>query len=61
VHAAQWVAGLIVIEFGNGADRLPRIGGVAVLARDIQVAMGAMRPGGLRVRVRQLSGNQKQQ
>lgn len=61
VHAAQRVAGLIVIEFRNRADRLPRAGGVAVLARDIQVAMGAVGPGGLRARVPQRSGNQEQQ
>jgi hypothetical protein len=49
-----------VIEFGNGTNRLPRTGRVAVLARDIQVAVGAVRPGGLPVRVRQRPGKQEQ-
>lgn len=48
VHATQRIAGLIVIEFRNGANRLPGIGGMAVLARDIQVAVRAVRaPGSL--------------
>ena len=59
VHAPQRVAGLIVIEFGNGANRLPRVGGMAVLAGNIQVAMGAVGSGGLRVRS-QHPGNQEQ-
>lgn len=32
MHAAQWIAGLIVIEFGHRADRLPARIRVTVLA-----------------------------
>jgi len=39
VHAAQGIPCLVVIEFGNGADRLPRTRRVAVLARNIQIAV----------------------
>ncbi len=39
VHAAQRIPCLVVIEFGNGADRLPGTGRVAVLARNIQIAV----------------------
>jgi len=43
VHAAEWIAGLIMIEFGNTADGLPCAEGVAVLARDVEVSMRAAR------------------
>ena len=41
VHAAQRKLGLIVIKFGNAANRLPRGKGVAVLAGEIQVSVRA--------------------
>ncbi len=43
MHTAQRVARLVVIEFRNGSDRLPGVGRMAILARDIQVAMWAVR------------------
>jgi len=43
VHAAQRIAGVIVIEFRNGANRPPRIGRVAILAWSVQVAVRTMR------------------
>jgi len=46
VHAAQRVLRLIVIEFGNRSDRFPRTCRVAVLARDVQIAVRAMRATG---------------
>lgn len=39
VHASEWVSRLIVIEFRNGADGSPSIGGVAVLARYVQISV----------------------
>ena len=49
VHAAQRIARLVVVELRNGADRLPAIRGVAVLAWDGQIAVWTMRAfGGLR-------------
>ena len=39
VHAAQGIFRLVVIEFRNGADRSPRICGVAVLASQVQIAV----------------------
>lgn len=39
VKAAQRIFRLVVIEFRNGADRLPANRGVAVLARDRQIAV----------------------
>jgi hypothetical protein len=41
--AAQWVAGGVVVEFRHRPDGFPSDGGMAVLARDGQVAMGASR------------------
>ncbi len=35
VHAAQRIFRLIVIEFGDGANRLPCAGGMTVLARNV--------------------------
>lgn len=43
VQATQRVAGCIVIKFRNGPDGFPSDRGVAVLAGDGQVAMGASR------------------
>lgn len=34
MHTAKWIPGLVVVELGNGADRLPTRIGMAVLARD---------------------------
>lgn len=45
VHASQRVFRLIVVEFRNGADRPPGVGGVAVLARYVQVSVRAVRAG----------------
>ena len=39
MHPEQRVTGLIVVEFRNCPDRLPRSRGVAVLTKNIQVAM----------------------
>lgn len=43
VHPAQGIAGSVVIEFGNRADRLPPNCGVAVLASNVQISMWASR------------------
>ena len=43
VHSAQRILRLVVIEFRNGANRLPRIRRVAVLAGDIQVSVRTVR------------------
>ena len=62
VHAAERIARLIVIELGNGADRLPAIRSVAILARYGQIAVRAARAfGGLRVRAYRESGKHKDQ
>lgn len=37
VHAPKGIFRLVMVEFWNGANRSPRIGGVAVLARYIQI------------------------
>ena len=42
VQAAQRVTGLVVIEFRNGANWLPALSGMAVLAGNIQIAVWAM-------------------
>lgn len=47
VHSAQGKLGLVVIKLGNIANRLPGGEGVAVLAGEIQVAVGTAR-GGIR-------------
>ena len=39
MKTAQGKASLVVIELGDGANRLPTGGSVAVLARDVQVSM----------------------
>lgn len=52
VHAAKRVAGLIVVEFRDRSDRLPRARGVAVLAGQVQAAVWTMRaPIALRLRL----------
>ncbi len=57
MHPTQWVFRLIVIEFGDSANRLPCVGGVAVLAGDIQISVRTMHPGRhLRVRASRESG-----
>jgi hypothetical protein len=43
VHPAQWILGLVVIEFRDGADRFPGVRGVAVLAGYVQASMRAAR------------------
>jgi len=42
VQAAQRVTGLVVIKLGNGANWLPALSGMTVLAGNIQIAMWAM-------------------
>ena len=42
VQAPQGISGFAMIEFGDGADRLPSGGGVAVFAGDSQRAVGAL-------------------
>jgi len=42
MHAAQGEFRQIVVELRHGADRLPSVNGVAVLAGEIQIAMRAM-------------------
>ena len=51
MQAAQRVARLVVIEFGNRADRLPRAGGMAVLAGNIKIPVRTVRTCRLRLRV----------
>lgn len=49
MHTAQGIAGLVVIEFRDGANRPPRIRRVTILARNIQIAVWAVRtPSSLR-------------
>jgi hypothetical protein len=43
VHAAQRVLGFAVVEFGNGANRAPTRGRVAVFAGDVQRTVRAAR------------------
>ena len=44
MHAAQRIPGLVVIKFGHGTDRFPSIRRMAVLAWEIQISVGTMRP-----------------
>lgn len=44
VQAAQRILRLIVIEFRNRANRSPCIGCVAILARNVEIAMRTVRP-----------------
>src|SRR5690242_9493948 len=41
VHPAQGIAGLVVVEFRNAADRFPSRKGMTILARNGQVAVRA--------------------
>lgn len=50
MHAPEWVPRLTVIEFGDGADRPPRVGGMAVLARYVEISVRTVRTGRLRLR-----------
>jgi hypothetical protein len=43
MQAAQRVLGFVVIELRHRADGLPSHRGMAVLTRDIQIAMGTSR------------------
>lgn len=45
VHAAQWITRLVMIEFGQIADWLPRRECMAVLARVRQISVRALRFG----------------
>ena len=45
VQAPQRVASLVVIELGDGADRLPALGSVAILTWNIQIAVRTARAG----------------
>ena len=40
VHSPQWIAGVVVIELGDGADRLPTRKRVTVLTRDGEGPVG---------------------
>jgi len=59
VHAAKGIAGLIVIEFWDGADRLPSTSGVAILTRNGQIAVRAMRARRLRRHACRSSGQRQ--
>ena len=48
VHAPKRIFSLVVIEFWKGADRFPRLGGVAVLAWYVQIPVRAVRAVDLR-------------
>ena len=50
VHATQGKFRAVVIEFRNSSDRFPSRNGVAVLARNIQIAVRTAR-GGIRLRL----------
>lgn len=43
VHTAQWIFGLIVVEFRNRPDGTPGIRGVTVLAGKVEAAVWAVR------------------
>lgn len=43
VHPAKWIARLIVVKLGYGADRLPGARRMAVLARNSQIPVRAVR------------------
>ena len=52
VHAAQRITGLVMVEFGDAADRLPCREGMAVLTGDVQIPVRATRiPLQLRLRL----------
>ena len=59
VHAAKRITGLIMIEFGDRSDRPPSARSMAILTRNRESAVGAMRTGstsGLRRHSRRRSG-----
>jgi hypothetical protein len=62
MHSAQWVTCLVVIKFGDSADRLPRTRGVAVLAWDGEASVGTVScpAGNLRPRRCRTYGNSNQ-
>ncbi len=61
MHTAQRVAGLIVIELGNRSSGSPRVGGMAVLAREGKISVRTMGAHGvLRVREPRTSGERKE-
>jgi len=47
MHAAQRISRLIVIEFRDGADRLPRSRSVTVLTRNVQTSVRTVRAAGV--------------
>lgn len=50
VHPTQCELRLVVVELGDGADRLPAVYGMAILAREVESAVGTMGVrGGLRL------------
>lgn len=59
VHTSQRIFGLVVVEFGNGANRSPRIGCVAILAGYIQVPVGTVRASRLRPRYTGCAGKRQ--
>ena len=62
VHAAQRVTSLIVVEFGNSANRLPPAGGVAVLTGHVQIPVRTVRAArGLRLHAAHDSGQRQHQ
>jgi hypothetical protein len=52
---------MVVIELRNGADWLPSVRRVTVLAGNIQIAVWAVCPGCLRLRVARACGKHQQQ
>jgi len=45
MHAEQRVTGLIVVEFRYRSNGLPRVGGMTVLTRNVEIAVRAMSDG----------------
>ena len=43
MHTTQRISRLVMVEFRNGAYRLPRIGSVAVLTRYVEISVRAVR------------------
>jgi hypothetical protein len=60
VHTAQGISGLIVIEFRNSANRLPRVRGMAVLTGSGQISVGTV-AALVRLRLRSSGHSGKQQ
>ena len=61
VQTPQRITGLVVIEFRDGADRLPALPGVTVLTGNVQIAMWAMGTSGALVRPARKRAQEKQQ